>query len=84
MDVVKVTFDRSSLRENYLEAAPRDFTLDAVTLSVKSYELSIDGTLIGKSKSKIGCAGSLLWIYIPDRGRFIFSLVPREGYAFRR
>jgi len=84
VDVVKVTFDRSSLRENYLDAAPRDFTPDAVTLSVKSYELSIDGMLIGKSKSKIGCAGSLLWIYIPDRGRFIFSLVPREGYAFQK
>lgn len=84
VDVVKVTFDRSILREHYLEAAPRDFTLDAVALTVKTYELTIDGTLVGKSKSKIGCAGSLLWIYIPDRGRFIFSLAPREGYAFRK
>src|SRR6185503_6899545 len=80
VDVVKVTFDRSTLREKYLETAPKDFTLDAVALSVKSYELRIDGTLIGKSKSKLGCAGSLLWLYIPDRGRFIFSLVPRDGY----
>jgi hypothetical protein len=39
---------------------------------------------VGKSKSKLGCEGSLLWIYIPDRGRFIFSLVPREGYAFQK
>jgi hypothetical protein len=84
VDVVKVTFDRSILRENYLEAAPKDFTLDAVTLSVKTYELTIDGTLAAKSKSKLGCAGSLLWIYIPDRGRFIFSLVPREGYSFQK
>ena len=84
VDVVKVTFDRSTLRENYLDAAPKDFSLDAVTLSIKSYELTIDGTLAGKSKSKLGCAGSLLWIYIPDRGRFIFSLVPREGYAFQK
>ena len=84
VDVVKVTFDRSILRENYLEAAPKDFSLDAVSLTVKSYELTIDGTLAGKSKSKIGCAGSLLWIYIPERGRFIFSLVPREGYSFQK
>lgn len=84
VDVVKVTFDRTTLRENYLEAAPKDFTLDAVSLAVKSYELAIDGTVVGKSKSKLGCAGSLLWIYIPDRGRFIFSLVPREGYSFQR
>jgi len=84
VDVVKVTFDRSILRDNYIDAPPKDFTLDAVSLTVKSYELTIDGTLVGKSKSKIGCAGSLLWIYIPDRGRFIFSLVPREGYAFQK
>lgn len=84
VDVVKVTFDRSILREKYLEVAPKDFTLDAVSLAVKGYELMIDGLLVGKSKSKIGCEGSLLWIYIPDRGRFIFSLVPREGYAFQK
>jgi len=84
VDVVKVTFDRSILREKYLEVAPKDFTLDAVSLAVKSYELMIDGLLVGKSKSKIGCEGSLLWIYISDRGRFIISLVPREGYAFQK
>lgn len=84
VDVVKVTFDRSILRENHLDAAPKDFTLDAVSLAVKGYELTIDGTLVGKSKSKLGCAGSLLWFYVPDRGRFIFSLVPREGYSFQK
>jgi hypothetical protein len=85
VDVVKVTFDRSILRENYLEAAPKDFSFDAVSsLSIKSYELSIDGVLIGKSKSKLGCAGSLLWFYVPDRGRFIISLAPREGYSFQK
>jgi hypothetical protein len=84
VDVVKVTFDRSTLRENYLDVAPKDFTLEAVTLAVKGYEVRIDGALVGKSKSKIGCEGSLLWLYIPNRGRFIFSLVPREGYSFQK
>lgn len=84
IDVVKVTFDRSILRENYLDSAPKDFTLDAVSLAIKSYELSIDGVLVGKSKSKLGCAGSLLWFYVPDRGRFIVSLSPRDGYSFQK
>ena len=84
VDVVKVTFDRSSLRENFLESAPKDFTLDAVSLAVKSYELTIDGNVVSRSKSKLGCEGSLLWIYVPARGRFIFSLVPREGYSFQK
>ncbi len=84
IDVVKVTFDRSSLRETVLEPAQKDFTLEAVSLAIKSYELAIDGNVVGKSKSKIGCSGSLLWFYVPGRGRFIFSLVPREGYSFEK
>jgi hypothetical protein len=84
VDVVKVTFDRSTLRENPLEPAPKDFTLDAVSLGVKNYSLLINGTLVSKSKSTIGFTGALLWFYVPERGRFIFSLVPREGYEFAK
>jgi len=84
VDVVSVTFNRESLRESHLESAPKDFTLDAVELGVKNYSLLINGTLVNKSKSTIGFTGTLLWFYIPDRGRFIFSLVPREGYEFAK
>jgi len=84
VDVVSVTFDRATLRDSSLEAAPKDFTLDAVALGVKNYSLTINGNLVGKSKSTIGATGALLWFYIPERGRFIFSLVPREGYDFEK
>lgn len=84
VDVVSVAFDRASLREGYLESAPKDFTLDAVSLGVKNYSLLINGTLVNKSKSTIGFTGALIWFYVPDRGRFIFSLVPREGYEFAK
>ena len=84
VDVVSVTFDRATLREGYLESAPKDFTLDAVALSMKNYSLTINGNLISKSKSSIGAEGALLWFYVPERGRFIFSLVPREGYNFAK
>src|SRR5215217_3870968 len=84
VDVVSVTFDRSTLRESNLQSAPKDFTLDAVALAVKNYSLTINGNLVGKSKSSIGCEGALLWFYVPERGRFIFSLVPREGYNFAK
>jgi hypothetical protein len=84
IDVVTLTFDRSRLRENNLDSIPRDFTLDAVALAVKFSSLSINGTLVSQSKSSIGCSGSLLWFYVPNRGRFIFSLVPREGYEFEK
>src|SRR5689334_18477102 len=84
VDVVRVTFDRATLHESNLESAPKDFTLDAVALGVKNYSLLINGNEISKSKSSIGCTGALLWLYIPERGRFIFSLVPREGYDFEK
>jgi hypothetical protein len=84
VDVVKVTFDRATLHDNYSESIPKDFTLDAVALAVKNYRLLINGNLVSKSKSSIGCTGALLWFYIPERGRFIFSLVPRDGYDFEK
>jgi hypothetical protein len=84
IDVVSVTFDRSRFRDSFIDSAPKDFTLDAIALTVKNYSLSINGSLIGKSKSIIGASGALLWFYVPDRGRFIFSLVPREGYQFEK
>ena len=82
VDVVRVTFDRSSLPESFRESPPKDFTLDAVSLSVNRYELLMNGMLVGKSATK--CSGSLLWLYVPGRGRFIFSLVPRAGYSFQK
>jgi len=84
VDVVSVTFDRTRFRDGGLESAPKDFTLDAVELAVKNYRLSINGTVVSSSKSTIGVTGALLWLYIPERGRFIFSLVPREGYEFQK
>lgn len=84
IDVVSVTFDRARLRDSYIDAAPKDFTLDAVALAVKNYSLSINGSVVGRSKSSIGASGALVWFYVPERGRFIFSLVPREGYQFEK
>ena len=84
VDVVRVSFDRSKIWDNNPRMIPRDFTLDAVELSVKDYRLLVNGNVIAVGRSTKGCAGTLLWFYVPDRGRFIFSLVPREGYQFQK
>ena len=84
IDVVKVTFDRLRLESDSPRLRPRDFTLEAVALEMKDYSLLVNDNLIATSKSKVGSAGTLLWIYIPNRGRFIFSLFPREGYSFQK
>jgi len=84
VDVVRVTFDRSNLRDPGLRMTPRDFTLDAVELAMKDYRLLIDGSAIAAGKSANGFSGAVLWFYIQDRGRFIVSLVPRAGYEFQK
>jgi hypothetical protein len=84
VDVVKVSFDRSTLWNTNPRSIPRDFTLDAVQLAVKEYQLLLNSKLIGSSKSTTGCSGALVWFYVPDHGRFIFSLVPRDGYQFQK
>src|SRR5262245_39700210 len=84
IDVVKVTFDRSRLGNDSPALRPRDFTLEAVALEMKDYSLLINDSLIATGKSKAGCSGTLLWIYVTSRGRFIFSLFPRQGYSFQK
>ena len=83
VDVVRVAFDRSNIWDNP-RMMPRDFTLDAVELTVKDYRLLVNGNVISVGRSTKTCAGALLWFYAPDRGRFIFSLLPREGYEFQK
>ena len=84
VDVVRVAFDRSNIWENNPRMMPRDFTLDAVELTMKDYRLLVNGSVISVGRSTKACAGTLLWFYVPDRGRFIFSLLPREGYQFQK
>ncbi len=79
-DVVKVAFDRAPL----WELRPRDFTADSVELAVRDFRLTLNNKLIGGGRPTRGCAGSLVWFYVPGRGRFIFSLVPRAGYDFQK
>jgi hypothetical protein len=84
VDVVKVSFDRSSLGGDNPGLRARDFTADAVAMDMKDYSLLVDDELIATGKSKTGSSGALLWLYVPGRGRFIFSLVPRPDYGFEK
>ena len=84
VDVVKVSFDRSFFGEKSPGQRARDFSADAVAMEMKDYSLFVNDELTGTGKSKTGSAGALLWLYVPQHGRFIFSLVPRADYAFEK
>src|SRR5438045_5691671 len=83
VDVVRVTFDKTHLRD-FPRSLPRDFTLDAVELSIKDYRLLLNGSVVSVGKSTSPVAGALVWFYVQGRGRFIFSLAPRDGYEFQK
>ena len=83
VDVVRVTFDKTHLRD-FPRSLPRDFTLDAVELSIKDYRLLLNGSVVAVGKSASPVAGALVWFYVQGRGRFIFSLAPRDGYEFQK
>jgi hypothetical protein len=84
VDIVKVSFDRSSLGGDIPALRPRDFSADAVAMEMKDYSLFMNDELVTTGKSKTGSSGALLWLYVPQRGRLIFSLVPRPDYAFEK
>ena len=84
VDVVRVSFDRANIWDSNPTMLPRDFAVDAVELAVKDYRLLVNGNVVSVGKSTKSCAGTLLWFYVPDRGRFIVSLAPRAGYEFQK
>jgi hypothetical protein len=84
VDLVKVSFDRSNLWDENPRNLPRDLTLDAVPLRVIDFRLLVDGSLVAAGKPGTIFTGALIWCYIEGQGRFIFSVVPREGYQFQK
>ncbi|MGH9942144.1 MAG: hypothetical protein ACRD9R_07290 [Pyrinomonadaceae bacterium] len=62
----------------------RDFSVVNVEMAVRNYQIRVDGEVLRTAGARRGCSGSLVWLYLPGRGRFIFSLVPQERYDFRK
>ncbi len=84
VDIVKLSFDRSRLWDAPAGFQARDFTLDNVELAVRDYKLTVNRKLVGGGRPTRGVSGALLWFYVQNKGRFIFSLTPRAGYDFQK
>jgi hypothetical protein len=83
VDLVKFSYERANLWQDG-PFAPRDFTPDAVALAISDFRLLVNGNLIAKGQPAATFSGGLIWCYVEEQGRFIFSLVPREGYQFQK
>lgn len=84
-DFVTVSESESRLREtSTANGAPRDFTLEDVTLKMINYQLYVNGELVAGGKRSGAAAGPVIWFHLTERGRFIFSLRPHEGYNFQK
>jgi hypothetical protein len=82
VDVIRVSLTDPSLQQSATDRPPRDLRLDDVQLKVSDYKLKVNGETVYRSTG--GCAGALVWFSMGDRGRFVFSLVERPGYEFRK
>lgn len=62
-----------------------DLSLAEVELQLKDFRISLNGTVLDTSTRLGGSiSGAALWFYLPERGRFIMSLVPNPKLGFRR
>lgn len=86
VDLVKLSFDRARLWQAppVNSPPPRDFTLANVEMAVRDYKLLINGEAVAGGKPTRGCTGALVWFYVQDRGRFIFSLMPHDGFNLQK
>lgn len=82
--------DRLTVSSRDVKAEPaatpkaRDFSLDDVELRLEDYRVFVNGRARTAERAHGGCAGPLVWIYIPGRGQFAFSIKPRPGYGFEK
>lgn len=84
VDYVKVAAEKSRLFAPVAPPPARDFAVTNVELAVNNYQLRIDGEALRTTGARRSCTGALVWFSLPERGRFIFSLAPHEGYGFQK
>jgi hypothetical protein len=67
---------------SYATGNPRDFTTNDVELRLRAPRLSVNGKEDPSSIRRIDeAAGTYIWIYVQNHGRFILSLSPHPGFS---
>jgi hypothetical protein len=77
--------DSTSREFSFAAGAPRDFTVADVVLRLRDPRVFINGRFEDSSARTLGEeTGGVVWIFIPTRGRFLFSVIPNPKQGFSR
>jgi hypothetical protein len=83
VDLLMVSRDPLKIQQFAEDQYPaREFTIDDVHMMLSTKELLLNGDPIPKMGGTV--SGPILFFTIPDRGRYLLSFRPHEGYAFRK
>ena len=60
---------------------PRDYTVDDVPITLSKLRLTVNGKQVDEWGGVL--TGEAVYFYLPNHGRFVFSLAPNEKLGFR-
>ena len=82
-DLIKITKGKQqSFTYTSDEKKPKDFTINDVQMSLLGFDVYVNGEKVKFSGG--GMSGSVLWIYFPNKGRFIFSPIAQTTAGFQK
>lgn len=85
VDYITVGRDLDRLdRQRLRRGEPRPFNADEAEMELSSPTIAINGEKVWDTKGTIVVTGATIGLYLKDRGRFLFSLIPYEELGFRR
>ena len=67
-----------------VEGTARDFSAGDGEMRLTQLQVTLNGTPQSTAARVSSVTGSLVWFYLPERGRYILSLVPRPELDFRK
>lgn len=83
-DLIKITDEYRVDGHYFLERkVPLDFTIDKVEMQLRSFELFVNGEK-REGGFALNISGKNLYFQLADKGFFVLSPIPREGYNFQK
>jgi hypothetical protein len=67
-----------------VEGTARDFTAADAEMQIRQPRVTLNGAAQSTATRTPNATGSLIWFYLPGRGRYVLSLAPRPELDFRK